>query len=83
MARAKDYQVGHKVLLVLPEGERSTMPEGLKKWHEVSFRISRVAKVPSGNHFETYYELRGCKSQEGVPYAISPDWLYDVSVWTE
>lgn len=83
MARAKDYQVGQKVLLILPEGERSTMPEGLKKWHEVSFRISKVCKRRNGNHLETYYELRGCKSQEGVPYSIDPDWLYDIGVWTE
>ena len=75
-----EYKVGHKVLLVLPPDQEG-IPGDLRRWNEVSFLISKVCKVWRGSTYITYYELRGCQSKMGVPYAIDPDWLYDMQKW--
>ena len=72
----KAYDVGHKVMLVL--GPFDNVPEGVRKHDQEVYRISRAYSF-KGEH---YYELKGLKSKEGIPYSIHEEWLYDIQVWT-
>lgn len=72
MARNDDlYKIGDKVLLRLDFEALRYAPKGLARWDGCTFRIEKV-KTMKG---KAYYELKGCRSVEGVNYAISEDWL--------
>lgn len=49
---------------------------GMRKWDECIFTISKIkrSKHPSING-PVYFELEGCVSEYGVPYAITRDWI--------
>jgi len=81
MADRKDFKVGHKVMLVL-DGVKGISGD-LKIHNQEIFRVGKVCGITKGNVTHRYYELKGLNSKRGVPYAIMPEWLYDIGAWTE
>ena len=75
-------KVGDPVLLTLDCPGDHGMTNGLKKFKDRRFRISKVGMIAPGNgspwYRGIYYELDGCKSDKGVPYAITEDWIQPV-----
>lgn len=65
-----ELKVGDKVLLQLGASFEYA-PRGLRRWDGCKFVISK-AVVKTNRH---YYELKACKSEKGIPYAIAEDWL--------
>lgn len=72
-----DMKMGDLVLLTLEPGNRNGITRGLREYEGRKFRISKVRtlKGQSMANRGTYYELKGCVSKEGIPYAISPMWI--------
>ena len=75
----KEYNIGDLVLLTLDSpGEVGIVP-GLADYKERKFRISKVKTIipknKSAGSRATYYELTGCESEKGIPYAITEDWI--------
>lgn len=64
-------EVGDKVLLQLGVNALSEAPKGLKRWDGCQFIVDKKKILRNA----TYYELKSCKSVEGVPYAILEDWI--------
>ena len=65
-------EAGDRVLLKMGEAAFSLAPKGLQRWDDCQFIVD---KVKSCGAYGTYYELKSCKSAEGVPYSIIEDWL--------
>lgn len=75
----KEYNIGDLVLLTLGSvGEVGIVP-GLAEYKERKFRISKVKTIipknKSAGSRATYYELKGCVSEAGIPYAVTQDWV--------
>ena len=72
----RDYKVGELVLLTLGVGYVGITPD-LLKYKDRKFRIQSVHFVQgqSKTNFGVYYELKGCVTKYGVPYAILPSWI--------
>lgn len=79
----KTYKPRQKVMLIL-DGEKE-VPDGLMKFNQEIFRVGKVKHMHdpsfSAKATWTYYELKGCESEKGVPYSILADWLYDIGAW--
>ena len=75
-------QVGDPVLLTLDSPGDLGITDGLKRYKDRRFRISRVGtiapKTGSPWYRGIYYELDGCVSEKGVPYAITEDWIQPI-----
>lgn len=74
----KEYKPMKNVLLSLARAQN--IPDGLRKYDQMIFKVSKVTRLRARNNqpiYWTYYELKGCESEKGVPYAIPTDWLYD------
>jgi hypothetical protein len=78
---AREYAVGHRVMLILT-GVRGISGD-LKKYNNECFNVSKIKHITNTRTCQThtYYELAGCVSPKGVPYAIEPEWLYDIGAW--
>lgn len=72
-----EFKVGDPVLLTLDSPGPAGITEGLKHYQDMRFRISRVRTIQGGKTVTrgTYYELKGCVSDEGIPYAVTEDWI--------
>ena len=64
-------EVGDKVLLQMGVTAFSEAPKGLQRWDGCQFIVSRKKSVRNC----VYYELKSCKSAEGIPYTILEDWI--------
>ena len=74
----KEFNIGDLVLLTLDSTGTVGITDGLREYKDRKFRISRIKSVPSGTQsgaLSTYYELKGCASDMGVPYAVTADWM--------
>lgn len=75
--RGKVLTVGQRIVLDLT---RVTVPGDLKAFSGKKFNVSAVKWVGAPNNrdnfksYQCYYELEGCVSKYGVPWAIHPDW---------
>lgn len=70
-------RVGDKVLLTLRTPGPVGITSGMWRYQDKEFIVSRIKSiVPDGKHrggIETYYELDGCVSDKGLPYAVTYD----------
>ena len=67
----RELNVGDSVILVVCPNDLGAVP-GLLKYADRRFRISKVVNFGAKGG---YYELKGCASEEGIPYAIAPGWI--------
>jgi len=72
-----EFSVGDLVLLTFDTGGYIGITRDLLKYKDRKFRVSRVKRIKgqTKTNFGTYYELRGCESEYGIPYAIMPGWI--------
>lgn len=73
-----EYKIGDPVLLTLDSPGPVGITDGLKRYQDMRFRISRIKSFAGNggtNTRGTYYELKGCVSDEGIPYAVTEDWI--------
>ena len=73
----RDYKVGELVLLTLDSPGPVGITEGLKRHQGKVFRIKKTVglRLSEAGWYGTYYELSGCVSEAGKPYAITQDWI--------
>lgn len=75
----KEYNIGDLVLLTLDSPGEVGITKGLEDYKERKFRISKVKTIipknKSAGSRAIYYELKGCVSEAGIPYAIAEDWI--------
>ncbi len=78
-----ELKVGDPVLLTLDSPGAVGITEGLKRYKDRRFRISRIVRVIPVNKLPgcrgCYYELEGCVSPKGVPYGITSDWMQKIT----
>ena len=79
----RELKVGDPVLLTLNSPGAVGITEGLKRYKDRRFRISRIIRVIPVNKLPgcrgCYYELEGCVSPKGVPYGITSDWMQKIT----
>lgn len=71
---------GDEVLLLLDPNDLGVVP-GMMRWNECVFRISKAVYAsqrgfPAGRNGIIYFELEGCNSEYGVPFAILREWVH-------
>lgn len=73
----REFKAGELVLLTLDSAGPVGITEGLKQHQGKVFRIKKTIglKISDKGWYESYYELAGCVSKHGKPYAITGDWL--------
>lgn len=75
----RSYQTGDLVLLTLDSPGAVGITHGLKQLKDRKFRINKIVAInPSGKNPGCrgfYFELKGCESERGIPYAITEDWI--------
>ena len=75
----KEFKPGDSVLLTLDSPGTVGITQGLLRFKDRRFAVSRVRRIKgisgAGDLRATYYELEGCVSDEGVPYAVTADWI--------
>lgn len=73
----RDYKVGELVTLTLDSPGSVGITEGLKRHQGKVFRIKKTIglRISESGWYEPYYELVGCVSEAGKPYAITQDWI--------
>lgn len=72
-----DFKVGDLVLLTFDTGGYVGITPRMLKYKDRKFRVARVKHIKGQtktNH-GTYYELKGCVTEYGIPYAIMPSWI--------
>ena len=78
-----ELKVGDPVLLTLDSPGAVGITEGLKRYKDRRFRISKIVRVIPVNKLPgcrgCYYELEGCVSPKGVPYGITSDWMQKIT----
>ena len=78
-----ELKVGDPVLLTLDSLGAVGITEGLKRYKDRRFRISKIVRVIPVNKLPgcrgCYYELEGCVSPKGVPYGITSDWMRKIT----
>lgn len=76
----RELKVGDPVLLTLNSAGKVGITDGMLKYKDRRFRISRVVRLGTGMGYmrDEYFELEGCVSDKGVPYGITPDWLMPI-----
>ena len=78
-----ELKVGDPVLLTLDSLGAVGITEGLKRYKDRRFRISRIVRVIPVNKLPgcrgCYYELEGCVSPKGIPYGITSDWMRKIT----
>lgn len=75
-----DLEVGTLVLLTFDTSGSIGVTKGMTKYDGRKFRISKVRKLIGQTMANrgVYYELKGCESEHGIPYAISPLWVQPI-----
>ena len=74
-----EFKVGDPVLLTLDSPGDLGITNGLKRYKDRRFRISRVGTIaPKTGSPCIYYELDGCVSEKGVPYSVTEDWIQPI-----
>lgn len=66
-----EANIGDVVLLQLGV-DYTSAPKGLKRWDGCQFEVCKKKMI---NGKGLYYELKSCKSAEGINYCIHPDWI--------
>lgn len=79
----RELKVGDPVLLTLDSLGAVGITEGLKRYKDRRFRISKIVRVIPVNKLPgcrgCYYELEGCVSPKGIPYGITSDWMQKIT----
>lgn len=73
-----EFKVGDPVLLTLDSLGPVGITDGLRAYKDRRFRISRIKSFAGDGRSQTrgtYYELKGCVSEQGVPYGVTEDWF--------
>lgn len=73
-----EFKVGDPVLLTLDSPGPVGITDGLRAYKDRRFRISRIKSFAGDGRSQTrgtYYELKGCVSEQGVPYGVTEDWF--------
>ena len=75
-----ELKVGDLVLLTLDSPGSLGITYELERFKDRKFRISKIRQVHPGGKTSPwfrgiYYELDGCVSEKGVPFAVTEDWL--------
>ena len=75
-----ELKVGTLVLLTFESGGFIGITPGLLKYKDRKFRIEKVRHVKgqTKTNCGTYYELKGCETDCGIPYAIMPSWIQPI-----
>ncbi len=75
-----ELKVGTLVLLTFESGGFIGITPGLLKYKDRKFRIEKVCHIKgqTKTNCGTYYELKGCVTEYGIPYAIMPSWIQPV-----
>lgn len=68
--KMNEINVGDTVLLQMG-ADYASAPKGLKRWDGCQFVVSKMKTLGAG----VYYELKSCKSTEGISYSILPEWI--------
>lgn len=74
----RDFKAGELVLLTLDSAGPVGITPGLRRYKDKKFRIKKVVSLrlsTSTMWYGTYYELAGCVSRAGIPYAVIGDWI--------
>ena len=71
----KYLNVGDKVLVAIPKEDRASHL-AVMKYNGKTMTISR--RKPCGKLRVPYYELKGAKSDLGIPYAFVKEWLVEL-----
>jgi hypothetical protein len=73
----REFHTGQLVVLTLDSPGPVGITDGLRHYQDRIFRISRAKTFQSSNVTTrgTYYELKGCVSDKGIPYAVTMDWI--------
>lgn len=74
----REFKAGELVLLTLDSPGPVEITPGLRRYKDRKFRIKKVVSLrlsTSTMWYGTYYELAGCVSRAGVPYAVTGDWI--------
>ena len=74
----KLLEVGDSVLLTLRTPGPVGITEGMRKYQDRQFEVSKVKTITQRGQFLTYYELKGCVSEYGIPYAVTYDMLMPI-----
>ena len=76
----QEFNIGDPVLLTLDSPGTVGITAGLRKYQDRRFAISRIKQVVVGAGMlrGTYYELQGCVSDHGLPYAVTLDWIQPI-----
>ena len=82
MEEEREITQGDKVRLRLnPHLSTLGITPELMEYDGGTFRVKRIRKVKaaaSSIYKGVYYELKGCVSAEGVPFAILREWLQPI-----
>lgn len=72
-----EFKPGDLVLLTFETGGHVGITQDLLRYKDRKFRVSRVKRIKGQTKTNngTYYELKGCESEYGIPYAIMPGWI--------
>ena len=75
-----EFNVGDLVLLTFDTGGYIGITPGLLRYKDRKFRVAKVRCVygQSKTNHGTYYELKGCETNCGIPYAIMPSWIQPI-----
>lgn len=78
----KELRVGDKVTLQIRASARPVgVTPGLLALNGKIFSVARIRVVKvaeASTNRGTYYELKGCESARGVPFAVLREWLQPV-----
>ena len=76
----REFKTGDLVLLTLSSPGTVGITRGLLEYKDRKFRVEKVKELKAGTatNRSVYYELSGCVSKYGVPYAVTGDWIVPV-----
>lgn len=66
-------KIGDRVKVCIPKDEPTAI-DGIKKYNGSIRVVSFYKRVSTA----CYYELVGCRSEYGVPYAFADEWLLPI-----
>ena len=77
----REVSKGDKVVLRLRQVAAPGITPELRKLDGKTYRVKRIRTVKAAGastNRGTYYELKGCESDLGVPFAVLREWLLPV-----
>lgn len=78
----REFNIGDTVMLTLDAPGTVGITEGLREYKDRIFRITKrkmvAPKTKTAGCRCIYFELGGCESKYGVPYAVTEDWIVPI-----